>query len=105
MNNNAIGTVSPLYNALITAYEIEEKRDRFFTCYNLVEASNYEEIHLAISMLKEAHSYSDSDIENILVDSFKSFFNALKVLLAGKSTQRAAFLLDILEEGRERKRP
>ena len=100
---NAIEPHSTLYGALIRAYEIDDKRIRFFTCYDLAHNADYKEIHLAISMLKEAHS--NNGVENIATDSLQIFLNGLKTVFLNEVNQRNAFLLDILEEARERKRP
>lgn len=100
---NAIAAVSSLYEDLLIAYENEDKRSRFSTCYELADNAEYREIHFVISMLKEVEL--NDDAENILPDSFKTLLSAVKTLLASKENRRRVFLLDILEEARERKRP
>ena len=65
--------------------------------------ASYKEIHYVISMLKQSNSLIENDLYNgielteIVVKLFKSFM--------GEKYIRQAFLLDILEEARERKRP
>ena len=50
---NPIRENSVMYNELCIAYEeIENPKERFDKCYNIVENSNYMEICFVISMLK-----------------------------------------------------
>ena len=104
MNNpkNAIAKDSPLYDALLSAYEIPDRRLRFQTCYELVDHASYEDIHFVTAMLSEVHAITNDDFSSVLPDTF---FQSLTLLLSSKPVQRASYLLDILYEGRERKRP
>ncbi|MBO5179381.1 MAG: hypothetical protein J6B87_03450 [Clostridia bacterium] len=48
---------STMYNELCIAYEeIENFKERFKKCYNIVEESDYMEICFVISMLKRCES-------------------------------------------------
>ncbi len=101
---NPIQATSALYKNLCTAYQEEDKRVRFESCYKLADEASYEEIHYVISMLKEAGF--DEDLPDISIGglSISNIIKGLKSFIGTEVVMRKAFLLDILEEARERKR-
>ena len=100
---NPISSSSKLYEKLLEAYNTQDKRVRFESCYQLVDQAEYIEIHYVISMLKEFNSTGDTS--SLPLDHLEEILNPLTSLFAGNAEGRRAFLLDILEEARERKRP
>lgn len=105
MNNskNAIGKISELYSELLDAYEEKNKIKKFEKCYELADKATYKEIHMAISYIKEDNE--SGDISGIPNESVQKIMSALLTLVVGNVRGRKAYLLDILEEARERKRP
>ena len=101
---NPIQATSELYKKLCSVYQEQDKRVRFDSCYKLADEASYEEIHYVISMLKEAGL--DDDIPDISIGglSVANIINGLKSFFGAEVVRRRAFLLDILEEARERKR-
>ena len=102
---NPIRETSKLYDDLCTACEKTKLRERFEKCFELVEAASYEEIHYVISMLKEVE-YTE-DLEGISIGGIvdlSGIINALKIMFSSRTARSHAFLMDILEEARERKR-
>ena len=100
---NPIRENSTMYNELCIAYEeIENPKERFEKCYNIVENSDYMEICFVISMLKRCESVT---IEN--VEGFSSIIQIVKAIFSSATNEtrmKHVFFLDILEEARERKR-
>ena len=100
---NPIRENSEMYNELCVAYEeIENHKERFQKCYNIVEASDYNEICFVISMLKRSESVT---IENI--EGFNSIIQIVKAIFSSATNEtrmKHVFFLDILEEASERKR-
>lgn len=100
---NPIRESSAMYNELCIAYEeIENPKERFEKCYNIVEESDYMEICFVISMLKRCESVT---IENI--EGFNSIIQIVKAIFSSATNEtkmKHVFFLDILEEARERKR-
>ena len=100
---NAIAATSELDSQLIEAYEIDGRYSRFCACYDIVDQAEYKEINYAIALLKEFEGTPDgSEIE---LKGLGDLVTILKTLFASKEIRRKAYLLDILEEARERKRP
>lgn len=100
---NAIAATSELYEALLIAYDITDKRARFDACYQIVDQAEYMEIHYVISMLKEFENTGDTS--SIPIEKIEKILKTVTALFAGKEAGRRAYLLDILEEARDRKRP
>lgn len=104
-DENVIGKRSQLYKELIDAYECyktgedEVHRNRFFRCYEIVDEYDYEEICYVISMIKE-----NTTVESIEFSKVKDIIEAVKIIFGFKLKARMSFLLEILEEARERKR-
>lgn len=105
--NNVIGKQSDLYKQLIDIYDCYDKpkdilvkRERFNRCFETVDKSEYEEICFVISLLKEL-----DDVESSVIEAIQFILEILKRLLFSKEAKRNRFLLDLLEEARERKRP
>lgn len=101
--NNPIESTSEIYKELSATYEnTPDKRERFQKCFDIVNSASYEEIHYMISMLKETRSLNPNDAlgSGDLADILSSIILAF----TGKTQMKHAFLLDILEEARERKR-
>ena len=99
---NEIAKHSELYRGLIAAYEIDDKVVRFNTCYDLIENATYKDILFAISCVKECEAASELD--NALPESIRMLVTALKTVFASKVDRRQSYLLDLLEEAKERKR-
>lgn len=100
--NNAIATVSDLYKDLIEAFEIKDKKERFEVCYKLANRASYKDIHMAITYVKEDDN--SGDLSNIPDTEIVSILKSFLILFTGNLSGRRAYLLDILEEARERKR-
>lgn len=102
---NPIRETSKLYDELCIACEKMKLRERFDKCYTLIDNASYEEIHYVISMLKEVECTEDLDGISIggIVD-LSGIINALKIMFSSRTARSHAFLMDILEEARERKR-
>lgn len=104
--NNAIGKRSELYKELIDAFDCydiqvpEAHRQRFDRCYAIIDEAQYKEICYVISQIKELEHRDPTGITEVEVLTTV----AINVF-AGKVTARGRFLLDLLEEARERKRP
>ena len=103
--SNPIEESSIVYKALLRAYRIKDKRKRFAKCYNVVDRASYKEIHYIISMLKEAGFDDDVPLPTIGSIDCSAILSIVKNLFANDIVRRRTFLLDILEEARERKRP
>ena len=99
---NEIAKVSELYHKLITAYEIEDKIVRFTTCYDLIDKATYKDVLFAISCVKECEAVSELD--NALPEGIRTLVTAMKTVFASKVDRRQSYLLDLLEEAKERKR-
>lgn len=99
---NEIAQYSELYRNLIVAYENDNKLIRFNTCYDLIEKATYREIVFAISCIKECETAEDLD--NSVPDAIKPLITAMKTVFGSKIGRRQSYLLDLLEEARERKR-
>ena len=102
--SNPIRDTSKLYDDLSATYEnTSDKIERFKKCYALADKASYNDIHYVITMLKENYSLGaeDSLFAGDLTDTIKGILKAF----TGKIHMKHAFLLDILEEARERKRP
>lgn len=104
--NNVIGKQSDLYRQLINAYDcydnpkdLSVKKERYGRCYEIINDAKYEEICFVISLLKEL-----DDVENTAVEVLQIILEVIKRLLTSKEARRNRFLLDLLEEARERKR-
>ena len=102
---NPIRRNSELYDNLCIAFEETELKLRFDACYQLAKEASYEEIHFVISALKEAGFDEDLPDFSVAGFSLSNLMNALKAFVGAKVVRRKAFLLDILEEARDRKRP
>ena len=101
--NNIIAEHSEMYKKLILAYErTTNMKERFYICYSIVNEADYKEIHMVISMLKRDSSVNIDNIESF--NSVMQLFKAIIQSMSGKIQMRKSFLLDILEEARERKR-
>ena len=100
---NTIAATSELYEELLKAYDIKDKRARFDACYQIVDKAEYSEIHYVISMLKEFENTGDTS--SIPIEKIEHILKTVTTLFAGKEAGRRAYLLDILEEARDRKRP
>lgn len=103
--SNPIRETSELYDNLCQTYEDEKLRDRFNKCYTLIDDASYDEIHYVISMLKE--SSNEDDFNGISIGGIidlSGIINLLNLFTTSKTIRRCAFLLDLLEEARERKR-
>ena len=94
---NFIAKNSPLYGELLEAVKIKDSLERFETCYDLIHAANYEDIHYIITTLKELKATGKTPIK--ITDTITSFFE----LFLGKSGEKA-ILMDLLKEARKRKR-
>ena len=104
-DSNAIAKDSTLYNQLINVYRDEkDKRKCFESCYKIIEEADYFEIHFLITRLKEFYNDGFDDFSASLPEPI-SFVNMINYAFNSESLKRKAFLLDILEEARERKRP
>ena len=99
---NEIAKYSELYRNLIVAYENENKLIRFNTCYDLIEKATYQEILFVISCIKECETAEELD--NAVPDAIKPLMTAMKTVFGSKIGRRQSYLLDLLEEARERKR-
>lgn len=99
---NEIAKYSELYRKLIVAYETEDKLIRFNTCYDLIENATYKEILFAISCIKECEAAEE--LEDSLPDAVKQLTTAMKTVFGSKIGRRQSYLLDLLEEAKERKR-
>lgn len=100
---NPIRENSAMYNLLCVTYEcIEDPKERFEKCYNIIEESDYKEICFVISMLKRCESVTIENIEgfNSIIQIVKSIFSSA----TNETRMKHVFFLDILEEARERKR-
>ena len=102
--SNPIEESSIVYKSLLRAYRIKDKRKRFAICYKVVDRASYKEIHYIISMLKEA-GFDDVQMPTIGTIDFSAILSIFNNLFANDTIRRQAYLLDILEEARERKRP
>lgn len=103
--SNPIRETSELYDKLCQVYDEEKLRERFKKCYTLIDDASYDEIHYVISMLKESSNEDDfSGISIGGIIDLSGIMNLLKLFAASKTIRRCAFLLDLLEEARERKR-
>lgn len=100
---NVIAKYSEMYERLISTYETTNAKERFYKCYSIVDEADYKEIHLVISMLKRDASVNIDNVESF--SNIMQLFKAIIQSLSGKIQMRKSFLLDILEEARERKRP
>lgn len=98
---NAIAKECKVYEDLLNAFNDNKNNpvERFNKCYDVINTASYYEIHFIISMLKDFEGGDPSFNTNIL--GIVDLINAINS--SGKS--RRAFLLDMLEEARERKRP
>lgn len=96
--SNVIADKSELYKKLLEVSEEKDYMQRFDNCYKLVDDADYKEIHFIVTMLKAS--------ENAVADTNISFLDMAKGCIENVfgNRARAAFLLDILEEARERKR-
>lgn len=102
--SNPIRDTSILYDSLSTVYEnTTDKIVRFQKCYDLANEANYTDIHYVISMLRENNSLGAED--SLFAGDFTDMLRSLLKAFTGKTHMKHAFLLDILEEARERKRP
>lgn len=102
--SNPIRDTSKLYNDLSTAYEnTSDKIERFEKCYILADKATYNDIHYVISMLRENNSLGAED--SLFAGDFTDIVKGVLKAFTGKTHMKHAFLLDILEEARERKRP
>lgn len=102
--SNPIRNTSTLYDSLSTVYEnTTDKIERFQKCYDLANEANYTDIHYVISMLRENNSLGAED--SLFAGDFTDMLRSLLKAFTGKTHMKHAFLLDILEEARERKRP
>ena len=98
---NVIAKDCKVYSDLLNAYKnnLSNPVERFFKCYDIIDKASYHEIHFIITLLKEfkgANFFSNTDLP--LIKEFLDFINR-------NGTSRRAFILDLLEEARERKRP
>lgn len=100
---NAIAKDSYLYEELLRAYDVEDSLMRFNTCYEIIDQADYVDILFVISRLKELDC--SAEIGGVLSESFQAVFLAIKHLFGSKSIRRCNYLLDLLEEAKERKRP
>lgn len=94
---------SPLYENLIETYNTYKDKERFEKCYEIVDGSSYKDIHHLITMLKEFQgSAAEIELPNDTVKALSQFL----INFFNKSYfARTAYLMDILEEARCRKRP
>lgn len=100
-DKNVIAEKSELYQKLLKAYQIEDLGERFNKCYKLVDKAKYKEIHFVITCLKQNAAV---DIPKISIEPINVFLESFFTGIAGSVMVRSTFLLDILEEARERKR-
>ena len=99
---NEIAKNSELYRNLIVDYDTENKLLRFNTCYDLIEKATYKEVLFVISCIKECEAAEELD--NSVSDTIKPLITAMKTVFGSKIGRRQSYLLDLLEEARERKR-
>ncbi len=97
---NYIAKDCKVYEDLLNAYNenMDNPVERFYKCYDVIDKANYFEIHFIITLLKEfegATFSSETDISGI---------KELLELINHEGKSRRAFILDMLEEARERKR-
>lgn len=103
--SNPIRDTSKLYDNLSIVYEnTTDKIERFEKCYDLANKASYNDIHYVISMLKENNSLDDAE-DSLFVGDFTDVIKSVIKVFTGKTHMKHAFLLDILEEARDRKRP
>ena len=108
MKNNYLGQRSELYNKLLEAEKIKDRYERFVECYEVIEDASYVEIHFIISAIKELEAIDESSVKLVLgeftinVDIIAIIVSLLELLHKKKGYK--AFLVDLLEEARERKR-
>ena len=102
--SNPIRDTSKLYDDLSAIYEnTSDKIERFKKSYALADEADYNDIHYVISMLRENSSLGAED--SIFAGDFTDIIKSVLKAFTGKTHMKHAFLLDILEEARERKRP
>lgn len=109
---NPILEASELYRSLKPAYDnTKDLAFRFQTCYDIVDQASYSDIHFLITALKESRftdgmqNALDASVPDAILDAIKTLFNLLRTYVSVDAIKRNTFLLDILEEARERKRP
>ena len=84
---------SRLYKKLLKAKKIDDRKERFDFFYDLIDNAEYKEIHFIISAKKELEAIK---IPNEKIQPY------IEQLFAVRGFN--AFLMDLLEEARERKR-
>ncbi len=97
---NFIAKASKVYENLLEAYNSSDPVERFLKCFEILEKADYLEVHFAITMLKEINSKELPSSDNALVNSIIK----LATTCTSSTVGRRAYLLDMLEEARERKR-
>ena len=100
---NSIAATSELYEKLLEAYKTQDKLSRFERCYQIADQAEYTDIHYVLTMLREV-AYT-GDVSSVPFEHIERILKVAIALFDRKGAGRRAFLMDILEEARERKRP